>query len=264
MIFEQIRNATVILHYDNKKILIDPWFAPKEALGTFNTLNMGLFSPYKEKNSIPMPMAELPLSVESILNGIDVCIVTHIHPDHIDLMPDGTIGHPLLKSIPVIARDAEDLPAFEKSGFSNTSAFQTEPMQYGNITLTRTSAVHGTKIPCGPACGVIFQSPNEPTVYLMGDTVWTEEVEETIRRYQPDVVIMNACAAELVNFGILITGKEDIKRVSDIAPNAVIIASHMDTVAHQTVSRKDIKAYLNEQNLPNTILIPEDGERLNL
>ena len=264
MIFEQIRNATVILHYGNKKILVDPWFAPKESLGTFNTLNLGMFSPYEEKNIIPMPMAELPCSVESVLDGIDTCFVTHIHPDHIDMMPDGTIGHPLLKSIPVIVRDSEDVPAYEKSGFSDITALSAEPMQYGNITLTRTSALHGTKLPCGPACGVILQCENEPTVYLMGDTIWTEEVKETILKYQPDVIIINACAAEFVNFGTLITGKEDIKRVSEIAPNAVIVVSHMDTVAHMTVSREDVKAYLAEHHLPNTVLIPENGEKLSL
>jgi L-ascorbate metabolism protein UlaG (beta-lactamase superfamily) len=66
-----IRNATLILHYNGKKILVDPMFFPK-----------GAFDPIagKERN----PMVELPISVEEIIKDIDLVLVTHTHPDHFD------------------------------------------------------------------------------------------------------------------------------------------------------------------------------------
>lgn len=38
---QQIRNATVKVSYNGKIFLIDPWLAPKEAMGSFNSLNVG-------------------------------------------------------------------------------------------------------------------------------------------------------------------------------------------------------------------------------
>lgn len=260
MIFEQIRNATVSICYGDKKFLVDPWLMPKGALGSFNDLQMGLFSPYPEKNSIPMPMVELPKTISEILADIDAYIVTHIHPDHIDMMPDGTVGTTLDKNVSVIIRDAEETPVYQNSGFKKICPLSDECLTFGNVTLTRTPALHGTEQLCGPACGLIFQAEGEPTIYLMGDTVLHEDIAEIIQTYNPKIIIMNSCAAELVGFGKLITGKEDIKKVREIAPNATILISHMDTVSHQTVTRTEMKEYLLNNNLSDNVLIPDDGK----
>ena len=48
---------------------------------------------------------------------------------------------------------------------------------------------------------------------------------------------------------------EDVKTLTEYAPKAVIIASHMDTVSHLTVTRNDIR----KMKL-NNVLVPEDNE----
>ena len=40
MKFEQIRNATIVLEYADKKFLVDPWLAPQGSNGTFKELGM--------------------------------------------------------------------------------------------------------------------------------------------------------------------------------------------------------------------------------
>ena len=55
----------------------------------------------------------------------------------------------------------------------------------------------------------------------------------------------------------LIMDVADVKAISDYAKSAKIIASHMDTVSHLTVTREDIK----NLNLDN-IIVPDDDEIL--
>jgi hypothetical protein len=43
------------------------------------------------------------------------------------------------------------------------------------------------------------------------------------------------------------------------SPNAKIIASHMEAVNHWTLSRKELKSFINEKGISN-ILVPADGE----
>lgn len=263
MIFEQIRNATIILKYGGKKILIDPWLAPKDAMEPLreNRLGMDLYSPIEEKNNIPMPLVELPISIEAILDGIEINVNTHLHPDHMDIGPDNSVGELLNKEIPMVIRDDEDCIVFENSGFKNIHSLS-KTVCIDGVRMIRTPAIHGTQIPCGEACGILFQHAEEPTVYLIGDTIWTDGVEETIKKYQPDIIIVNACAAEFINFGRLIMNDEDIKKIRVCAPNAKIIISHMDTVSHLMITRADMKAFLDKESLWENIYIPDDGENI--
>ncbi|HFC8458767.1 TPA: hypothetical protein ACFP38_002320, partial [Neisseria subflava] len=43
----------------------------------------------------------------------------------------------------------------------------------------------------GDAMGVVFQSSGHKTAYIMGDTVWTADVNKALNRYKPDYLIMN-------------------------------------------------------------------------
>ena len=54
---------------------------------------------------------------------------------------------------------------------------------------------------------------------------------------------------------------EDIKEVLKNSPNSTIIASHMDTVSHLTLTRKDLKEFKNKYDIKN-LLIPDDGETM--
>ena len=75
-----------------------------------------------------------------------------------------------------------------------------ESLEFNGITLRKTGGSHGTVemyanpvlAPlAGDAMGVIFEAEGEPTVYLVGDTVWTSDVEKALLRFDPNVIIMN-------------------------------------------------------------------------
>ena len=109
------------------------------------------------------------------------------------------------------------------------------------------------------AMGVVFKSEDEKTLYIAGDTIWCEEVIEALTKYHPDIIVVNACAATVLSGERIIMNIDDVKEVLQNAPNATVIASHMDTVSHLSVTRNDLKEFKNKNNIDN-LLIPEDGE----
>ena len=139
-----------------------------------------------------------------------------------------------------------------------------ETMQFKNVQLTKVKAVHGSKRPCGDACGYIFRAPGEKTLYLAGDTVWCNEVKETIEKFRPEVIISYSCAAVLQDYGRLIMDDNDLYELYKAAPEATIIASHMDNVPHATLTRKTLREKLAKKGILSKILIPDDGESYTL
>ena len=253
MKIQQIRNATIRIECAGKHFLIDPWFQKK---GT----GMSAPSPDPEKAKIPSPTTELPFSVEQIMEGIDAMIVTHIHPDHFDPETAAMLD----KSITVFAVNEETKSQIESFGYTSVAVLKDEGTDFDGVILIRTEAMHGEspERAAGAVCGVILQAAGEPTLYVAGDTIYYKGVEQTLERYHPDVVVLNACGAELMGLGRLIMGAEDVLNVCEAAPNATIIASHMDAVNHATVTRAELRDFLRKHGKDGHVLIPEDGECL--
>ena len=115
----------------------------------------------------------------------------------------------------------------------------------------------------GDAMGVIFEAADEPTVYLVGDTVWTSDVEKALLRFDPNVIIMNTGYAQVLGFeDSIIMGTKDIGRMVVRKPEAKIIAVHMDTVNHTATSRKDVHKFIKGTNIESHVAVPEDGETI--
>ena len=55
-------------------------------------------------------------------------------------------------------------------------------------------------------------------------------------------------------------GKTDVHEVYNAAPNAKIIAVHMEAVNHWALSREELKKFLNEKGITHNVLVPDDGE----
>lgn len=264
MKIQQIRSATNKIQYAGKTFLIDPWLAPKHVMCINDVPGNPFHTMDPVKANIAMPIFDLPESVESILAGVDYYIVTHLHPDHIDFDPmNGTVGGPLDKNTPVICQDEADAMALKASGFADVIVLSPEGLALGDITLTKVAALHGTIAPCGNAMGVILQSTCEKTLYLAGDTIWFEGVKKNLETFKPSVVMVNGAAAELVENGRLIMNDEDIECVAKTAPQAKIYITHMDNVAHQSITRHEMRGRLLLRNI-NDYLMPEDGESVEL
>lgn len=250
MNIQQIRNATILVEYGGTKFIVDPWFQ-KKGTGFIAP------SPYPEKN-VPSPLTELPMAVEKIMDGVDAIVVTHIHPDHFD--PE--TARRLNKSLPVFVQNVMDKIKVEQFGYSDVRILRNEGTLFKGVSLIKTPGMHGKNIEkaAGEVCGVIINGMNEKKLYIMGDTVWYTDVENIVRKWKPDIIVVNACRAELIKNGVLIMDDKDVVSICKCAPKAKIIASHMETVNHATLSREMLRLTLAEEGVLNQVIIPEDGE----
>ena len=253
----QIRNATIKLEYKNTTFLIDPWLMPKDSMQGFDTA---------VNSDIRQPRVELPFEIKDIVN-VDAVIITHIHPDHWDECAEKAID----KNLKIFVQSEFDKEYIKSKGFTNIEVLAVEGTKYKNITLYKTATQHGKREIIKPLCdsigmpydamGIVFEAEGEKNLYIAGDTIWCDEVEDALNKYKPDVIVLNACAATVLNGERLIMNIDDLKNDLNKAPNSIIIASHMDTVSHLTLTRKDLKEFKKEFYL-NNLLIPEDGESL--
>ena len=283
MKFQQIRSATVKITYAGRTFLIDPWLAPRYMAGCLGIVPIiAGINRRGDKRKAPIieecstweavnlkhkwtmcPRTPLPFSIGKINADVDAYICTHAHMDHIGLGPNGKGCEGLKKNVPIYAINRRDADFLEFSGMQDVRVIE-DRFTYGDAEVIKVNAVHGTIKPCCDAAGFIFRAPGEKTVYLCGDTVWCDDVKETIAKYQPDVIITNNCAAMLKANGRLIMDVDDLANVIAAAPNAFIIASHMDTVPHATLTRKTLAKGLKKRGLLEKVHIPADGESYEL
>lgn len=248
MIIQQIRNATLKIKYSNITFLIDPWLQDQ---GT----GFSAKSITPELQGVKCPMNTLPDTPENILRDVDCCLVTHLHFDHFS--PDY-----LPKDLRIIAQNSEDAEKICQMGFQNVDSFESDVLTVGDVVLHKTKAIHGDSNEAvekmGKVCGYVFESHSEKCLYLAGDTVYCEDVEQTILQHQPEVIILNCCEAT-TPLGRLIMNLSDIEKSCKAAPQAIVVASHLNSVNHALLTRKDIIRFANESGL-SMIRVPNDGE----
>ncbi|UOE57279.1 MBL fold metallo-hydrolase [Bacillus sp. CMF12] len=249
MNIQQIRNATLVVQYAGKKFLIDPFLAEKGTYPPFpNSLR-------QDQNN---PLTELPVSIDEIIHNVDAVIVTHLHLDHFD----DAAKEALAKDIKMYVQNEEDAALVKVAGFTNVEVLQ-EDTAFEDIQLIKTKGEHGRgeilKL-AGLVCGVIFKHHSEKTLYVAGDTVWYDAVQEAIETHSPEIIVVNGGDNQFLEGGSLVMGKEDIYEVSKAAPNTKIISVHMEAVNHWTLSREELKSYSKDKGISHQVLVPEDGE----
>lgn len=251
----QIRNATVKINYGGKVFLVDPMFAPKDAYKGFEgTLN----------SHLNWPRVELPFSTNEILKDVDAVIITHTHLDHLD----ETAIKAIPKDILMFSQDEKDKAYLEKSGFKNVK-IMTKNSSIGDVKLSITGGLHGSqelvskyKELLGEVSGVVFSAKNEKTIYLAGDTVFNKDVEDVIKNYNPEIIILNSGDAQLGDGSSILMTKEEVLATHKVAPKAKIIAVHMEAVNHSALSRDELKEYSKQKGMEDFVFIPKDGESL--
>ena len=256
--YQHIRNATGRINYAGKTFLVDPMLAEKGRYPGFEgTLNSHLRN----------PLVELPMNAEETFKDVDAIILTHTHEDHWDEVAQKVLP----KSMKIFVQHDRDGDLLKSQGFTNIESLSAERgVKFGDITLYKTGGSHGTPemyaVPqlaqiLDEAMGVVFEAKGHKPVYLVGDTVWTAEVNKAINRFKPEIVILNTGDARTLAFpdSGIIMGTEDVAHARKMLPNAKLIAVHMDAVNHMSVYRKDLRQFVEANKIQN-VTIPEDGE----
>lgn len=248
MKLQLIRNATLKLTYADRTILIDPYFAPRHSLPSYT-------------GKSPNPLTDLPLSTEEILQGVELVIVSHLHSDHFDSMAKRLIP----KHLPLICQPGDEA-AISGEGFVDVTPLKNEIVWQG-ITITRCEGSHGlgpVLEKMGSVMGLMLAAPGEPVIYWAGDTVLYPPVMETVERVAPDVIVSHSCGARWDGDLIVMDAAETIA-LCRAAPEATVVAVHMEALDHATVSRADLREAADTAGIgPSRLLIPADGDVIKL
>lgn len=249
-----LRHATIVVDWGDIRILVDPMLAAQASLDPIPNAATTHRIPM-----LPLPLDEIAL--QHLISSVDGVFVTHTHRDHWDaraaeLIPPET---PLVCQPP-------DLDKFTGEGFNNVITIQERERWHG-MNVTRTGGQHGTGeigARMGPVSGFVFNAPGAPTLYIAGDTVWCPEFEAALRDHQPDVIVLNAGAAQFLTGDPITMTAEDVIRVAEAVPDARIVTVHMDTINHCLLTRSMLAEAVSRAGLNARVLIPADGETIEL
>ena len=248
MKIELIRHATTMLHMDGKRILIDP------VLGEKGTMSAIKGVPNESDN----PLADLPVPIDSITD-CDAVLITHIHRDHFD----EKAMEVLPKNIPLFCQP-EDEAKIRESGFSNVTAVH-DKYNWSNITFNRTGGRHGygvIAVKMAPVSGFVITAPGEPSVYIMGDTVWCACTKKAMEVFKPDIAVCNCGEAKFSKGRPITMDARDILKVCNTSRDIRVVAVHMEAWNHCRLSRKSLRDITAMHSLDRQVFIPADGEAI--
>ena len=256
---QQIRNATVKIDFSGTTFLVDPMLSAKGEFPGF---------PGTYRSELRNPLIDLPFSADQVLDSVEAVVVTHTHTDHWDEAAQKRIP----KSMPVFVQNEADAKTIRGQGFKDVRVLKGSTT-FNGVKLSKTGGQHGSDLwfadparaeAMGPVMGVVFSAPKAKTVYVAGDTVWRPEVDQALKQYKPDVVILNTGSALMTGFEEhpIIMGKQDALHATKAVPNAAIVAIHMDSVNHMSLTRKELRAFVQENKIQDRVMIPEDGESM--
>lgn len=252
MKIQHIRNACLVIHFKDSRILVDPCLNSK-----------GSLPPYALFRKKPMfnPVVELPPNSESMLTQITCGLITHCRYGHYDHLDKAGVRFLVQNHIPVYCNKPDE--RFLRRRHITTIPLtinQKSDFLTGSITPVAADHGHGILgILMGSGAGYYIEFPDEKTIYISGDTIMTQSVRNVLTDLKPDISILNAGTATL-DFGkpILMSIQEQLDFIKT-APNKVV-AVHLDAFNHCLTSRSMLKSAVLQEGLSEKVIIPEDGE----
>lgn len=247
MQLHHLRHATHILQYGNSSFLVDPVLCPAGAQPPIDN------SPRPRPN----PLVPLPLSSASP-PPVQAVLVTHTHRDHFDLLPTDALA-----MLPLLC-PPEETTKLQALGFPQLVPIERD-LLWSGIRLHRTGGRHGSgdiALRLGPISGYVLSSPDEPSLYLAGDTIWCPEVEATLQNWQPEICILFGGEARFRHGGPITMGVGDICRVAEFPGVKAVVVLHMEAYDHCGLSRHSLHQALRERGLADRVFVPSDGQSL--
>ncbi|MFC7095907.1 MBL fold metallo-hydrolase [Halobaculum marinum] len=238
-----VRHATLLVSLGGTTLLVDPMLG-----------DAGVDPPVQNTpNDRRNPLVDLP----DVDLAHDAVLVTHRHNDHFD----DAARERIEADTPLVVHP-DEADAFREEGFTDVRPLDGE-VSVDGLTLSPTPARHGhgdLAEAMAPVTGALLRgSDDESTVYLAGDTVWYEGVTDTLATAAPDVVVVNAGAAQFVEGDPITMDAEGVRRTREAAPaDATVAAVHLDAINHCLLTRADLRERVDG------VAVPDDAESIRL
>ena len=216
------------------------------------------------------PTVSLPDNASQVLGKVTHCLITHSqafglkalqHTDHLDAAGETFLAK---GRIPVVCRE-QDASYLRKLGLTVEATlgyWQPQPYLGGVITAVPAQHGHGwVHHLMANGAGFHLQLPDEPSIYISGDTVFTKEVERALTELKPEIAVVAAGSASLDVGGPILMPMDEIVNFARVAPDKVV-ANHLEALNHCPTTRTQLKQRLENDGLLSKAFIPEDGETL--
>ncbi|MEV6373425.1 MBL fold metallo-hydrolase [Micromonospora musae] len=225
---------TALFEYGGLRFLTDPTF---DAPGDYH-------------HGVQLTKTAPPAGTPEDLGRIDVVLLSHEHPDHLD-----NTGRALLADIPLTLTTpgGEQRLGDRARGLADWESIDLDRPGGGTITVTAVPAIHGPGARedvepfTGQVVGFVLTGQGLPTVYVSGDNASLDAVREIAERSGPvDTAILFAGAPRFP--GILFDGALIVLDSAQAAEAAAILGArqvvpvHYDSWAHFTEGREELVA----------------------
>jgi len=242
IVIKYIGGATAYLEVAGLRLLTDPTFDPKDTI-----YDTGLYVLHKLNN---------PAITAEQIGKIDFVLLSHDH--HFDNLDRE--GRKLLSSVEKVYTTpvgAERLGP-NAIGLRNWQAIEIPTKDGRVLTITGTPCRHGPDNgDRGPVTGFVlnFKDETQGAVYITGDTVWYEGVEEVAKRFDVKMVLTFMGAAIVKNVGaahLTMTVEEGLK-LARLFDNATIVPMHFEGWEHFSESKTEIERKFKDADLTNRL-----------
>jgi L-ascorbate metabolism protein UlaG (beta-lactamase superfamily) len=253
---QHIRNACMIIHYNAHTILVDPCLNPKGSLPPYT-----LFRKRPQLN----PIVDLPPNAESVLSQITSGLITHCRYGHFDHLDRAGIRLLAQKQVPVYCNHLDD-PYLRRRRINTIPLKINQKNEFLTGSITPFSTAHGHGIIgtlMGPGAGYFIELAGDKTIYISGDTVMTQTVSHVLNNLRPDISIVNAGTAALDLGKPILMPINELLEYIRIAPGKVI-AVHLDAFNHCLTTRDILRDAVSREGLSDKVMIPADGEVMEL
>jgi L-ascorbate metabolism protein UlaG (beta-lactamase superfamily) len=248
-----VGGPTALIEIGGLRLLTDPTFDPAS-------------SEYPTPVYVLKKTQDPAISVEA-LEPIDVVLLSHDH--HFDNLD--RLGRAVLNKANIVITTTVGASQL------GDRAIGLEPWDIHDLVMpdgrvlriTATPARHGPPGgDRGPVIGFVlaFTDGRGPIVYVSGDSVWFDGIAEVQRRFAPDLVLLFAGAARVLEVGsahLTFTADEGVALARSF-PQALIVPLHFEGWAHFSESRDDLERAFAEAQLGSRLRWPIPGNPVKL
>ncbi len=254
----QLRNATIVLEFvsagEPVVLLVDPMLADQGALPPLKLL-VG-----KRRRN---PLVELPASADALLGRVTHTLVTHCQRGHFDHLDRAAKRFLRERQLPVLCmpRDKDylvrrGLKVMPLGGMERQAFFG------GHITPIRCRHGRGwVGRLMEHGVGYFIELPGEPTLYLAGDTVLSDEVARCLRELDPEVSVLPAGGARMDLGSEILMDADELCEAGRLT-TGVVVVNHLEALDHCPVSREQVRQAAAAAGLSHRLRVPLDGEAM--